>query len=60
MEKTEMYQCQSYYDDENVLRDCTCGKCDTTIKNKEKKCEYDSFWDCHSNKKHCKKHFRII
>jgi hypothetical protein len=23
----EMYKCQSYYDDTNILRDCTCGKC---------------------------------
>lgn len=22
-------------------------------------CEYDSFWDCHYTKAHCKKHFRI-
>ena len=27
--KTEMYLCQSYYNDENVLVDCTCGKCET-------------------------------
>lgn len=26
--KTEQYKCQSYYDDNNVLQDCTCGKCD--------------------------------
>lgn len=25
---TEQYKCQSYYDDDNVLQDCTCGKCD--------------------------------
>ena len=25
--KTEQYKCQSYYDDNNVLTDCTCGKC---------------------------------
>ena len=25
--KTEQCFCQSYYDDDNVLRDCTCGKC---------------------------------
>lgn len=24
---TRQYQCPSYYDDDNVLRDCTCGKC---------------------------------
>jgi len=24
----EQYKCQSYYDDANVLRDCTCGKCE--------------------------------
>ena len=23
----EQYQCQSYYDDEGTLQDCTCGKC---------------------------------
>ena len=26
--KTEQCFCPSYYDDDNVLRDCTCGKCD--------------------------------
>ena len=25
--KTDQYKCQSYYDDNNVLQDCTCGKC---------------------------------
>lgn len=25
--KTEQCFCQSYYDDENILCDCTCGKC---------------------------------
>ena len=24
---TEQYKCQSYYDNNNELRDCTCGKC---------------------------------
>jgi hypothetical protein len=24
---TEMSLCQSYYDDANVLQDCTCGRC---------------------------------
>lgn len=24
----EMYQCPSYYDDDGVLQDCECGKCD--------------------------------
>ena len=27
-EKTEQCFCQSYYDDDNVLQDCTCGKCE--------------------------------
>lgn len=31
MEKTEQYQCQSHFDDNNVLQDCTCGKCETGI-----------------------------
>ena len=26
-EKTETIYCMSYYDDNNVLQDCTCGKC---------------------------------
>lgn len=26
-ERTEQYQCKSYYDDNNELQDCTCGKC---------------------------------
>jgi hypothetical protein len=25
--KTKPCFCQSYYDDDNVLRDCTCGEC---------------------------------
>lgn len=24
---TEQYKCQSYYDNNNVLTNCTCGKC---------------------------------
>ena len=24
----EQYKCQSYYDDNNELQDCTCGKCE--------------------------------
>lgn len=23
----EQYQCQSYFDDDNKLQNCTCGKC---------------------------------
>lgn len=30
--KTEMYACPSYYDDSNVLQDCTCGKCESMNK----------------------------
>jgi len=26
----DQYKCQSYYDDDNILRDCTCGKCKLT------------------------------
>ena len=26
---------------------------------KQEQCEYDSFFDCYTNKEHCKKHFRI-
>ena len=26
-ETKEMYKCPSYFDDDNVLRDCSCGKC---------------------------------
>ena len=26
----ETYKCQSYYDDNNTLQNCTCGKCGTT------------------------------
>lgn len=35
---TEQYQCQSHYDDDSILRDCTCGKCekyDLTTKHQE-------------------------
>lgn len=32
---TEQYKCPSYYDDNNVLQDCTCGKCGTTNKRVE-------------------------
>lgn len=28
MKKTQQCFCQSYYDDNNVLQDCTCGKCE--------------------------------
>ena len=27
---TDQYKCPSYYDDDNILRDCTCGKCGET------------------------------
>ena len=27
---TEQYKCQSYYDDDGILKDCTCGKCGNT------------------------------
>ena len=27
---TEQYKCQSYYDDDSILKDCTCGKCGNT------------------------------
>ena len=30
--KTEQCFCQSYYDDDNVLQDCTCGKCSMPTK----------------------------
>jgi hypothetical protein len=26
-QNTDQYKCQSYYDDNNVLQDCTCGVC---------------------------------
>ncbi len=26
-EITEQYKCKSYYDDNKVLQDCTCGEC---------------------------------
>lgn len=26
--KTDQYKCPSYYDDNNILVDCTCGKCE--------------------------------
>jgi len=29
----EMYQCPSYYDDDGVLQDCKCGRCDEQISN---------------------------
>jgi len=27
---TETFKCPSWYDDNNTLRDCTCGKCERT------------------------------
>ena len=27
-EEKEQCFCQSYYDDNNILQDCTCGKCE--------------------------------
>lgn len=37
MKKTEMYLCQSYCDDKGVIQDCTCGKCEKKLKEKEGK-----------------------
>jgi len=28
----EQYKCQSYYDDNNEVQDCTCGKCELSMK----------------------------
>jgi len=27
----DQYKCHSYYGDDNILRDCTCGKCEVKI-----------------------------
>lgn len=27
-QETEQYKCPSYYDDNNELQDCSCGKCE--------------------------------
>lgn len=27
-EELQQYKCKSYYDDNNELQDCTCGKCE--------------------------------
>ena len=29
----EMYLCPSYYDDDGVLQDCKCGRCDEQLSN---------------------------
>ncbi len=29
-EAIDKYKCQSYYDNDNILCDCTCGKCEAT------------------------------
>lgn len=34
-EKAEQCFCKSYYDDDNDLQDCTCGKCSTTNKKRK-------------------------
>lgn len=34
---TEMYLCPSYYDDNNILQDCECGKCEKAIATKKVK-----------------------
>ncbi len=26
-EKNDQYKCPSYFDDSNILKNCTCGKC---------------------------------
>ena len=31
----EMYKCPSYYDDSNILQDCSCGKCSSLKENEE-------------------------
>lgn len=38
---TEQYQCKSYYDDNNILRDCSCGKCEDKEQHKMNKEEKD-------------------
>ncbi len=30
--KVEQCFCQSYYDENNILQDCTCGKCGKEVK----------------------------
>lgn len=34
----EQYLCKSYYDDNNILQDCTCGKCAGFIKGEQYLC----------------------
>ncbi len=41
--KTEQCFCQSYYDDNNELQNCTCGKCGTKNKRAEWEREFDIF-----------------
>ena len=51
---TYQYQCPSYYDDNNVLQDCTCGKCGKAPE-EDCKCELDGFQGAVSTQ-HCKIH----
>lgn len=31
-EETDMYKCPSYYDDDGVMKDCSCGRCENEDK----------------------------
>ena len=55
--KTERYKCQSYYDDNNILNDCTCGKCGELKGKYESRCsdcdslinKKDTCWNVYNN-----------
>ena len=34
-EKQEQYLCQSYYNENNILKNCSCGKCEIDIRKTE-------------------------
>jgi hypothetical protein len=52
-------QCNKCGVENTAVLGCADKDCKCHTKKEAKNCEYNSFWDCHANKEHCKKHFRI-
>jgi len=47
-EVTEQCFCQSYYDDSNNLKDCTCGKCGYSVNHTHSR-SWDAFCEFFKN-----------
>lgn len=46
---TNTYKCQSYYDDNNILQDCTCGGCCVELHDILKEFDIDDFIETFPN-----------